>query len=48
MKILLCHHYYQEPVGEDAVFADEVALLTEHGRAVIPYTAHNDSSGSKS
>ena len=43
MKILLCHNYYQEPGGEDAVFADEAALLTAHGHEVIRYTAHNES-----
>ena len=42
MKILLCHNYYQQPGGEDQVFADETALLRSHGDEVVPYTVHND------
>ena len=38
MKILLCHNYYQEPGGEDQVFADEVGLLRSHGHEVVQYT----------
>ncbi len=42
MKILVCHNYYQQRGGEDQVFADEAALLTDRGHEVIPYTLHND------
>ena len=42
MRIVLCHSHYQQPGGEDAVFADESALLTAYGHEVIPYTLHND------
>jgi exopolysaccharide biosynthesis WecB/TagA/CpsF family protein len=40
--ILLCHNFYQEPGGEDQVFADEGWLLESHGHEVIRYTRHND------
>ncbi len=43
MKFLLVHNYYQNPGGEDQVYADESALLEEHGHEVIRYTVHNDS-----
>jgi glycosyltransferase involved in cell wall biosynthesis len=42
MKILLCHNYYQQPGGEDQVFADETRLLRSNGHEVLPYTLHND------
>ena len=42
MRILLCHNFYQEPGGEDQVFADEGRLLESHGHEVIRYTRHND------
>jgi glycosyltransferase involved in cell wall biosynthesis len=42
MKIVLVHNYYQQPGGEDAVFAAEAQLLESHGDQVIRYTAHND------
>lgn len=42
MRILLCHNFYQEPGGEDQVFADEGWLLESHGHEVIRYTRHND------
>ena len=35
MKILLCHNYYQQPGGEDQVFADEAGLLQSHGHEVV-------------
>ena len=41
MKVLVVHSYYQQPGGEDAVFADETRLLREHGHQVLTYTAHN-------
>jgi glycosyltransferase involved in cell wall biosynthesis len=42
MKILLCHNYYQQPGGEDQVFADDMGLLACHGHEVVPYTVRND------
>jgi glycosyltransferase involved in cell wall biosynthesis len=42
MKILLCHNFYQQPGGEDQVFADEDWLLKSHGHEVIRHTVHND------
>src|SRR5258708_7608564 len=42
MKVLLCHNFYQQPGGEDQVFADEGALLERHGHEVVRYTRHND------
>jgi glycosyltransferase involved in cell wall biosynthesis len=46
MKILVCHNFYQEPGGEDRVFADEAELLRRHGHDVQCYSAHNASIGS--
>jgi len=43
MKVLVAHNFYQQPGGEDQVFADEVAMLREHGHTVIEHTVHNDS-----
>lgn len=42
MQILLVHNYYQQPGGEEAVFAAEAVLLEIHGHRVLQYTAHND------
>lgn len=42
MKILVCHNFYQQPGGEDKVFAEETALLENHGHSVVRYTRHND------
>jgi len=42
MKVLLAHNFYQQPGGEDQVFADEGLLLESHGHEVIRYTVHND------
>jgi glycosyltransferase involved in cell wall biosynthesis len=42
MKILVAHNYYKQPGGEDQCVAAEVAMLTAHGHAVIPYAARND------
>jgi glycosyltransferase involved in cell wall biosynthesis len=42
MKLLLVHESYQQPGGEDQVFASEVELLASHGHEVLRYTAHND------
>lgn len=42
MNVLLCHNYYQQPGGEDRVFADETWLLRSHGHRVVQFTEHND------
>ncbi len=42
MRILLCHNFYQQPGGEDQVFADEGQLLESRGHAVFRYTMHNN------
>jgi glycosyltransferase involved in cell wall biosynthesis len=42
MKVLLVHNAYQQPGGEDRVFADDAQLLEEHGHTVVRYAAHND------
>lgn len=42
MNVLLCHNYYQQPGGEDQVFADEAALLIGRGHSVERFTLHND------
>ncbi len=42
MKILLVHNHYQQPGGEDQVFADEAKLLESHGHEVFRFTQHND------
>lgn len=41
-RVLLVHNYYQQPGGEDGVFAAEAALLAEHGHAVHRLTFDND------
>ena len=42
LKVLMAHNYYQQPGGEDGVFAAEIAMLKEKGHSVIEYTEHND------
>jgi glycosyltransferase involved in cell wall biosynthesis len=42
VKLLLLHNSYQQPGGEDQVFASELELLASHGHQVVRYTAHND------
>jgi glycosyltransferase involved in cell wall biosynthesis len=42
-RVLILHNYYQQPGGEDQVFAAEGALLEAHGHEVLRYTLHNDS-----
>ena len=34
MRILICHNFYQQPGGEDQVFASEVDLLRKFGHDV--------------
>lgn len=41
-RVLLCHNFYQEPGGEDQVFADEGFLLESFGHEVLRYSRHND------
>ena len=36
------HNYYQQPGGEDQVFAAEGQLLEKHGHHVYRHTVHND------
>lgn len=42
MRILMAHNYYQQPGGEDQVFAAESALLESRGHQIWRYTLHND------
>ena len=42
MKILLVHNFYQQPGGEDGVFAEEGRLLESRGHDVARFTLHND------
>lgn len=42
MKVLFAHNYYQQPGGEDVVFAQEQQLLKDHGHEVVAYTRDND------
>jgi len=42
MRILVCHNFYQQPGGEDEVFASEVALLRLHGHDVTTFQLDND------
>jgi glycosyltransferase involved in cell wall biosynthesis len=41
LRPLLAHNYYQQPGGEDQVFAAEAALLENNGHRVIRYERHN-------
>lgn len=42
MKVLLVHNHYQQPGGEDRVFAAEGKLLEERGHEVLRHEKHND------
>ena len=42
MRILTVHNYYQQPGGEEQIFATESALLETRGHQVQRYTIHND------
>jgi glycosyltransferase involved in cell wall biosynthesis len=42
MNVLLVHNFYQQPGGEDQVFADEGRLLEQHGHTVGRFTMDND------
>ncbi len=41
MKVLLAHNFYQQPGGEDQVFAQERRLLEDYGHQVVTYTRSN-------
>jgi glycosyltransferase involved in cell wall biosynthesis len=42
MKVLSVHNFYQQPGGEDQVFAQEADLLRSNGHQVVLYEARND------
>lgn len=42
MRVLMAHNYYQQAGGEDAVVAEEYALLARKGVAVELYQQHNE------
>ncbi len=42
MRILLVHNFYQQPGGEDQVFAAEHDLLVSRGHPVRRHVIHND------
>ena len=42
MRILVAHNYYQQPGGEDQVFAAECRMLEQHGHDVTRLEVHND------
>jgi glycosyltransferase involved in cell wall biosynthesis len=42
MNVLLAHNFYQQPGGEDSVFAAEGRLLEQHGHVVGRFTMDND------
>lgn len=45
--VLILHNYYQQPGGEDEVFATEARLLEERGHRVVRHTVHNDAIGGR-
>jgi glycosyltransferase involved in cell wall biosynthesis len=42
MRILTVHNNYQQPGGEEQIFATETALLESYGHEVFRYTLDND------
>jgi glycosyltransferase involved in cell wall biosynthesis len=42
MRVLIAHNFYQQPGGEDQVFASEVSLLRRFGHDVRTFEADND------
>lgn len=42
MRVLTVHNCYQQPGGEEQIFATESALLESYGHEVIRYTLDND------
>lgn len=45
MRAIAVHNYYQQPGGEDQVFAAETALLESRGHEVHPHTVRNEAIG---
>ncbi len=45
MKVLVVHNFYQQPGGEDQVFASEVRMLEQAGHEVLRFTETNDRVG---
>jgi glycosyltransferase involved in cell wall biosynthesis len=41
VRVLLIHNYYQQPGGEDIVFANEKELLRRHGHEVVEFVEDN-------
>jgi len=42
MRVLTVHNFYQQPGGEEQIFATESALLESHGHEVVRYTLSNN------
>ncbi|HEY9653846.1 MAG TPA: glycosyltransferase [Coleofasciculaceae cyanobacterium] len=42
MRVLTVHNYYQQPGGEEQIWATESALLESYGHEVLRYTVDND------
>ena len=42
MNVLLVHNFYQQPGGEDQVFADETRLLRDRGHEVMLLVSEKD------
>lgn len=42
MRVLVAHNFYQQPGGEDQVFAAECRMLEQHGHEVIRHSVTND------
>lgn len=48
LRVLIVHNYYQQSGGEDAVVAEEIALLERNNIVVELFARHNDSIASMS
>ncbi len=42
MRIIVAHNFYQQPGGEDQVFAAETELLESYGHKPVRFIMHND------
>ena len=42
VKVIVAHNFYQQPGGEDQVFAAETELLRRHGHEPVQFVLHND------
>jgi glycosyltransferase involved in cell wall biosynthesis len=42
MRVLTVHNNYQQPGGEEQIFATETALLESYGHEILRYTLDND------